>query len=49
MKHLQHPLVDDGVSASLTDAQISPLDDDNGDKEGGVASVLKHLTLGIGL
>ena len=47
--YLHHSLVDDGVSPGLADHQVSPLYDDNGDKEGGMAGVLEHLTLGIGL
>ena len=38
-----HTLLEDGVLPCLTDDQVSPLDNDNGDKEGCVASVLQDL------
>ena len=47
--YLRHALVDDGIPSGLTDHQISPLHDNNGDEESCVACVLQNLTLGIGL
>ena len=46
---VHHALVDDRVLPGLTDDQIGPLHDDDGHEEAGVAGVLKHLTLSIGL
>ena len=43
-----HTLLEDRVLASFTDDQISPLDNHNGDKEGGVTSVLEDLPLSVG-
>ena len=43
-----HALLEDRELASLTNDEISPLDDDNGDKEGSVASVLKDLSVPVG-
>ena len=47
--NLHHALVDDGVPSCLTDHQISPLHDHNGDEESCVACVFQDLTLRIGL
>ena len=43
-----HALLEDRELASLTNDEISPLDNDNGDKEGSVASVLKDLSVPVG-
>ena len=40
-----HTLLEDRVLASFTDDQISPLDNNYGDKEGCVTSVLKNLAV----
>ena len=43
-----HALLEDRKTSGLTDDQISPLDDNNGDKEGSVASVLQALPVMVG-
>lgn len=47
--YLHHALVNQGVLSGLTDDQISPLHNDNCYKERCVASVLKGLSLEVGL
>ncbi len=46
---VHHSLVNDGVPASLTHHEGGPLDDNDGDEEGGVTGVLQDLPLDIGL
>ena len=48
-RNLRHLLLQDGVLASLTNDQICPLHNNNTDKEGGVAGVLKNFSLTVGL
>ncbi len=48
MKDPHWYLVKDGESPSFTDDDISPLDDDNGNEESGVAGVLEGLPVLIG-
>ena len=43
-----HSLLEDRVSSGLTDDEISPLDDHDGDEESGMTSVLQDLPVGIG-
>merc|ERR1719188_213732 len=43
-----HSLLEDGVLPCLTDNQVSPLDNDDGDKEGSVTGVLEDLSVGVG-
>ena len=43
-----HPLLEHGVLPGLTDDEIGPLHDHDRDEEGGVASVLEDLPVGIG-
>jgi len=43
-----HALLEDRVLPCLADDEISPLHNHDGDEEGGVASVLKNLTVSIG-
>lgn len=46
---LPHSLLEQGIATSLTNDQIGPLYDDNGNKEGSVTCILKSLTLLISL
>lgn len=47
--HLLHALLEEGQTPCLTDDQIGPLHNDDGNEETGVASVFKPLALGISL
>ena len=42
---LRHALLKEGISTCLTDDQISPLNDDNGDEESRVTRVFECFTL----
>ena len=42
-----HALSEDGILSGLADDQVSPLYDDNGDKERGVAGVLEDLAVPV--
>ena len=44
---LLHALVDQRVASRLTNDQISPLDNDNRHKEGGVTGEFKDLTVAV--
>ena len=46
---IHHALVNSRVLPGLSDDQIGPLHDEDGHKETGVAGVLNHLMLSIGL
>lgn len=46
---VSHSLVEDGITASLTNDDISPLHDDNWYEESGVACELQCLTVSVGL
>jgi hypothetical protein len=41
--------VNDGVTSSLANDEICPLDNDNGHEERSMASILEHLALGVRL
>ena len=43
-----HALLEDRELASFANDQVSPLDNDNGDKEGSVASVLENFSVPVG-
>jgi len=47
--HALHSLVNDGVSTSLTDHKISPLDDNDRHKECSMTCILENLALSIRL
>lgn len=49
MNNLLHALVDDGVTAGLTNDQVSPLHHHDGHEERSVAGVLKDLAVVVGL
>ena len=42
-----HSLLEHGVLPRLTDDEVCPLDNNNGDKEGRVAGVLQDLSVGV--
>ena len=43
-----HALLEHRVLPSLADDQVSPLDDNDGDKESSVAGELQDLSVGVG-
>merc|ERR1719219_198684 len=43
-----HSLLEHGVLPRLTDDEVCPLDNNNGDKEGRVTGVLQDLPVGVG-
>merc|ERR1719481_427959 len=43
-----HSLLEYGVLSGLTNDKIGPLDNNNGDEEGSVASVLEDLSVSVG-
>lgn len=49
LSNLLHALVKNGVTAGLTDDQVSPLHHHDGHEERSVASVLKDLAVVVGL
>ena len=49
MFHLRHSLVDNGITTSFANDQVSPLYNDDRDEESSVAGVFQLLTVRVGL